>query len=336
MKVVRQLDESLWRELVDNHLQAQIFHTPEMFEVFSRAEGHQPTLWAAIDNSRRPLALLLPVRVMLQGGLPRRFTTRAIVYGSVLCGSDPEHREALGLLLNTYRREIKGSVVFTELRNLSDLSELQPVLNESGFAYEDHLDFLIDLNQPREAIWCKISKKTRQRVRGAQKKGVIIEEVIDQQGVANAYKLMQKTYARVHVPLANSTLFEEAFDVLTPRHMLKIFTARVGERLIGAQFRLLHKGKILAWYAGYDHSQSSYSPNEALVWHILQWGMEHGFHLFDFGGAGRPDEEYGPRRFKAKFGGDLVNYGRNVCIHAPLVFRVSKAVYQMSRRVLYR
>ena len=36
----------------------------------------------------------------------------------------------------------------------------------------------------------------------------------------------------------------------------------------------------------------------------------------DFGGAGKPDEPYGVRTFKAKYGGELVNYGRYVCVHS--------------------
>jgi serine/alanine adding enzyme len=61
MHVVHQLDEHLWREFVANHPQGQIFHTPEMFQVFARPEGHKPTLWAVVDDGSYPLALLLPV-----------------------------------------------------------------------------------------------------------------------------------------------------------------------------------------------------------------------------------------------------------------------------------
>ena len=35
LRVVRQLEESLWPEFVDNHPHGNIFHTPEMFRVFA-------------------------------------------------------------------------------------------------------------------------------------------------------------------------------------------------------------------------------------------------------------------------------------------------------------
>jgi serine/alanine adding enzyme len=55
--------------------------------------------------------------------------------------------------------------------------------------------------------------------------------------------------------------------------------------------------------------------------------------VFDFGGAGRPDEPYGPREFKSKFGGELVDYGRDVLVHGPVRLRVSRSAYAVARRL---
>ena len=83
--VVNILPEEDWRHFVEEHPQSNIFHTPEMFQVFERVQGHQPTLWAAVDGHNCPLALLLPVNIALINGLLRPFTTRAVAYGSALC-----------------------------------------------------------------------------------------------------------------------------------------------------------------------------------------------------------------------------------------------------------
>ena len=57
-------------------------------------------------------------------------------------------------------------------------------------------------------------------------------------------------------------------------------------------------------------------------------------HVYDFGGAGKPDEEYGVRDFKAKFGGNLVNFGRNVFVHNPMLLKLSRHGYEVYRRFL--
>jgi lipid II:glycine glycyltransferase (peptidoglycan interpeptide bridge formation enzyme) len=306
-----------------------------MFRVFERAKGHHPILWAAVDSGDRPLALLLPVRVTLMSGLLYRLTTRNVVYGSVLCAPGTEGQEALKMLLRTYNRKVRGKVLFTELRNLSDLSDLQPVLSECGFAHEEHLNFLVDLEQPEEELWRKIKKSGRKSVRTSHNRGTIVEEVSEQQKVTIAYQLLEEVYARVQVPLVSPTLFEAALDILSPRGMFKIFVARIDEHYIGTCLLLAHRERILYWYAGSDRAFSSYAPGELLIWHTLKWAKEQGFHMFDFGGAGKPDEDYGPRRFKAKFGGTLVNYGRNTCIHAPMRLNISRMGYRFVRRFLW-
>ena len=334
MRVVRNLEESLWQEFVHHNPRANIFHTPELFQLFAHTKGYHPTLWAIVGDGEQVLALLLPVQVTVLDGFLRHFTTRAVVYGSVLCAPGPGGAQALELLLQTYNRAIERRVLLTELRNLSDLSDPQPILEHNGFAFEEHSDFIIDLDQAEETIWAKISRSARQRVRSARNKGIVIEAAASRQHLISAYRLLQDVYTRARLPLAGPTLFEAAFDILGPRGMFKILLARLDGRLIGARFLLLFKGTILDWYAGVDRNFSSYSPSELLVWHALQWGREQGFHRFQFGGAGSLGREYGVRDFKAKFGGQLVNYGRNVCTHAPVRLKVSRAAYQLVRAFL--
>jgi hypothetical protein len=337
MRIVRQLDEHLWREFVDRHPQGNVFHTPEMFQVFALAKGHNPTLWAAVGNDERVLALMLPVQVTVLNGLARHFTTRSVVYGSVLCAPGVEGKEALAKLLHTYKREVRGAPLFTELRNLSDVSAVQPVLGDNGFVHEGHLNFLIDLERPKEEIWSSVDGNVRTNVRKARRKGVVVEEVTALDEVPAAYAVLARVYERIQIPLAPCSLFEAAFDVLYPQGMIKLFEARVEDPCnvcIGVAIRLLYKGVIHAWYAGSIRDYAKYKPNDLLNWHVLEWGAQNGFKCFDFGGAGKPDQDYGPRRFKAKYNGTLVNYGRNTCVHHPLRLRFSEWGYQIYRRYL--
>lgn len=57
-------------------------------------------------------------------------------------------------------------------------------------------------------------------------------------------------------------------------------------------------------------------------------------HVYDFGGAGKPDEEYGMRGFRAKLGSDLVCYGRNTYIHTPALLQLSRWAYAAYRGFL--
>jgi len=335
MKIVQQLNQDLWQDFVDSHPQSQIFHTPEMFQVFACTKAHKPTLWAAVNDQQYPLALLLPVEVTLMNGVLRSVTSRAVTYGSVLCAPGPEGQQALKQVLLAYKKAVGRKRLFTELRNLSDMGELQAILNNNGFIYEDHLNFLVDLARPEDEIWAAIRSNAKRNIRRARKMNVIIEDVEDPRRIPEIYAVLEAVYQRLQVPLADISFFREAFETLHPHGMLKILAARVNHTDIGVLTLLMFKGVITYWYTGTLREYSAYRAADFLVWRTLEWGQQNGFQVLDFGGAGKPDEEYGVRDFKAKFGGELVNYGRNVCVHAPITFKMSKFIYQTARPLLY-
>ena len=336
-KVVRTLDQQAWREFITEHPAASIFHSPEMFQVFERVKGHTPHLWAAIDDSGKVFALFTPVEVTLKDGLLSSLTTRMIAYGSVLYALDPIGEAALNQLLQTYCSQVGQGALFTELRNLFDLSGVQPILESCRFNFEGHLNYLIDLDRSVDEIMQGIGKRTRKQIRRGLRQGnVVISQVSQPEQLDAWYQVLQETYDAARVPLGDKGLFTAAFDILQPRGMIKLLLASVDDKLVSCSAELLFKDIIYGWYGGTDRAYSAYVPNELLIWHLLEWGALNGYRVYDFGGAGKPGEVYGVRDFKAKFGGDLVNYGRNTYVHAPNRLKLSKLGYEVYQRLLHK
>lgn len=333
--IVNSLDESTWREFIDHQNQSNVFQTPEMFQVWNQIKGCSAKIWAAVDDKKKVLALFTPVDVTLRGGPLHRFTTRSIAYGSVLCVPGQAGKEALNTLLRSYSMNSGRYSLFTELRNLSDLSDIQPVLRDGGFVYEDYLDFLINLDLSSSQVFENIGSRTRKNIRRALRKNSInVEIVSDINLLPTWYSLLTKTYQAARVPLADFSLFETAFNILQPLHMITFWLARIGETYVAATAELAYKNTIYGWYSGVDRAYASECPGEVLMWRVLEWGAENGYKVYDFGGAGKPNEEYGVRDFKAKFGGQLVCYGRNTWIPNSFIYSVSKVGYSVLRRFL--
>ena len=329
ISIVRTLPEEDWRRFVEEHPAGNIFHTPEMFQVFSCTRGYRPELWAAVEDGR-VLALLLPVRITLMNGLLRHFTTRSVAYGSVICAPDAKGREALGLLLRTYTHEVDGTSLFTELRNLSHLKEVQPILREHGFRYEDYLNYLVDLKRPSGVIFQSIPRGRRYSIRRGLRRGdVVIVEAKHREQVVACYNLVRQSLLAAKIPVPDRSLFEATFDLLYAKGLVRFTLAHVAQTPIAASVELLYKDVIYSWYNGIDRAYKYYRPNELLMWHTIQWGAENGYSVFDFGGAGKPDEEYGVRNFKSNLGGQLVCFGRNIYVHAPFSLRLSKLGYRI-------
>jgi hypothetical protein len=322
-------------KFVEDHPDGNIFHTPYMMDVFKNADKHCPKLHAAIDERNgNILSLLLSVHISVLGGLISKFTSRSIIYGGVLCIDSVDGKNSLVPLMDVYNKSVKNKVLLTEIRNMNCTDELKNHFEECYYKYEDYLNYLIDLKRPIDTIFQSFSKSRRKNIKKSEKNGISIEEVIDKGKLPILYGLIKNTYSKIRIPVADFSLFISAFDRLCSREMVKFFLASVKDQYIAARIILLFKNQIFDWYAGADENYLDFYPNEMLVWHILKWGSQNGFHSFDFGGAGKPDEKYGVRDFKERFGGELVNYGRYVQIRSPRLLELSKKGYEIYRRFL--
>ncbi|HSQ17940.1 MAG TPA: GNAT family N-acetyltransferase [Anaerolineales bacterium] len=331
--IVQNLPEQQWRSFVDQHPDSNIFHTPEMYEVFSHAHNHEPELWAAVSGDRI-LALLLPVRIHTLTRFLRRLTTRAIAYGGVLYAQDQDGPDGMEKLLQAYKQSMRKSTLFIELRNMADLSAMQPTLGNCHYAFVDYLNYLVDTDLPVDQVWKNISKSAKKNITKALNKNQF--EILEAQELSQVeicYGILKTTYTNAHIPLADYSLFEAAFITLQPKSMVKFFLGRVKGQNVAASVLLIYKDVIYGWYRGFDRAYASYLPNDLMVWNTLKWAAENHFRIFDFGGAGKPDEIYGPRQFKAKFGGKEVNYGRNICVYSPSLLRISKYGYEFFRHL---
>ena len=71
--------------------------------------------------------------------------------------------DAGGVLLQQYATEMRRKSLFTELRNLHALDGLEHPLEQCAYAYEDHLNYLVDLDRSCDAVFGGISSSTRRR-----------------------------------------------------------------------------------------------------------------------------------------------------------------------------
>jgi len=196
------------------------------------------------------------------------------------------------------------------------------------------LNFVIDLQGSTDKLWGKLTSSCRANIRRGQKKGVRIEEDASEAGLDGLYGILRRTYERARVPLADSTLFLNAVRILAPLGFFKIFIARCAGTIVGASAVLLYKNVVYEWYWGAERLKSVYTA-ECVTWDRIAWGQQNGYRWYDFGGAGSPGQAYGVRDFKAKFNGELVNYGRYRKVYSPWRLRLASELYEITRHSLY-
>ena len=137
------------------------------------------------------------------------------------------------------------------MRNLSDLSILNSVSPKVGFVYEDHLNYLIDLNDsPGEVLQTTGSRQGEHIRRGVAKGAVIVEEMENRDSPPMWYELVRKSYTAAHVPLADHTLFEAASSICSARCCTDFGSRASIHNMFAASVELLYKDTIYGWYSG--------------------------------------------------------------------------------------
>lgn len=325
MEVVRELSEREWLDFLQRQKGACVFQSPLMFRVFQGASGYAPEL-VAVRSGEGVDSLLVSVAVSSLGPVPTQFNSRAVILGGPVGKPD-----LIPVLLAVHDAIMRKRALFCQIRNIGTSVPRVPFEN-SGYRWEDHINYVVDLTVGEHAVFQAMSRNRRRNVMKAEGAGTTILRLTNRD-CDRVYKVLQHTYRRAHVPLAEPSLFESAFRILAPKGALWAMGLERGREICAVRLVLKWNGYLYDWYAGSTDEGREVHGDELLVWQMLKDGIQAGCETFDFGGAGRPGEPYGPGEFKRQFGGTMLNPGRFEKVYHPLVNRLATTVYRAWRRI---
>lgn len=320
----KEVEDAEIRDFLASDGRATLFQTLEFLQVLDRTKGYRG-YWVGIRKSGDLVASAVFYDITDKTPVPGISVSRRIVMGGPLVKA----RDDMELIDRTVKiiesiRDCSKKPLFLEVRNLLDTSAQSKAYERCGFEFEGHLNFLIDLNKSEDGLLGSLDKKRRYGIRKCMKEKVTIVEVNDEKRLKDAYSLLRQTYDNARLPLADFSLFSSALNILGPKEMIKIFLAERNDVPVSTIILLLYRGTVYDWYAGASRDHLSLCPNDYITWHAIKYGKESGFSIFDFGGAGKPDEPYGVREFKKQFGGEMVNYGRYSLVMQPMLTSLGK------------
>jgi len=333
LKVVSKPKKRDWAEFVRNHPHGNVYQTPEMEEVYRRTKNYEPITLAVVDETDEILAIMLATVIKVGKGIVRAFSARSVIQGGPLFVENERGFLALSALFEEYDRIGRKKALFSEIRNMYDTTQFKHLFEKLGYAFEDHLNFLVDINKPKEEVWRQISRSMRKNINRAQRKGIVIEEVEDKSLIPVFYEFLRDVYHNAKVPLVDVSFFYSVYDILVPRGMAKFHLAKYDGEYVGGRLSLMYNKTIYADFVGVPKKYKKLHVNPLLNWHVLAWGSENGYHVFDFGGAGKPGKYYGVREFKRQFGGRLVNFGRYSKVHSVIKMKIAEKGFEIYRRI---
>lgn len=330
-----EIDRKEWSAFVLGHPQGNIFQSPEMFGISNYSLKSIPIGVFCLQNDKiKGLAVALILREYR--GPAGRLTSRAVLTGGPLTdGNDPEITE---IILENLNKLISGLAIYLEVRNLYDVSGFHDRFLKYGYEYQPHLNILVNLALDKDVLSANLHPTRRKQIERSKRRGVTVRETEapEKAVIDRCYTILSGVYAKAGLPLPGPEYFSKAIELLSKQKMIAVFLAEHDSEIIGFRYVLCFRRVLYDWYAGSSDKYLDKYPNDILPWEVMLWGINHDFELFDFGGAGRPDEPYGVRDFKMKFGGNLVNYGRYRVIYKRVIYTVVSTVFSFYRRMKHQ
>ncbi len=316
-------DNKEWQKFILADEKSNIFSSPEMNEVFNISNGVESFPLFVMEEDKI-VAAIFPILVKIKTPLPNRFTNRIILYSSPIYLKNKIGFNGLQILFEEIIKIAKREAVFIEIRN----SENFPVDGDGclmkQFEYLPYQNYIVNLKKGVENIWNSFGSYTRNHIRKSDKNNLIIREIKDDELDVVVY-LLEKLYLRKNIPFIDKSIFYNAYKILKPKNYIRVTVIDYQSQIIAARITLNFNRTVYDWYAASDTNYNNFYPNEALAWNAIKWGCENNFEIFDFGGGAIRGQEYGPAKFKEKFRGELVEYGRyRYIINKPIYLLGSK------------
>jgi serine/alanine adding enzyme len=322
----KSIDKDKWDLFVRNHPDGNIFQTSSFYYFIDGISQYRPFVVCAI-NDRKEIGGLVVGLLQMETGIKSYFSRRAIIYGGPLLADN--NPGLLSDILKNLRFEFRRKAIYIEFRNLKDLAKFKPDFENQGFTFVPHLNYLVSL-QDNDSVWKNLSKSRIRQIKKAEKNGVAYRVAENIQEVHQFYNLLSDLYkTRIKKPLPPVEFFESFYTRGIGIYLLTY----VNGTMIGGMMCPIDRNTIYEWYVcGLDKEYEDFYPSVYVTYSAIDYGLKHQLKYFDFMGAGSPDKDYGVREFKARFGGELVGFGRyRAIMNKPLYFLGESAIKLLKR-----
>lgn len=326
-----------WQKLVDESPYATWFQTQEAYQFYAANKQEMTPFACGVEREGELRAVCVGYVTKERSWVKQFYTRRAIIIGGPLIADSANEEDVARLLYaiqqpcrliaqSPYRPTWRNLPIYIETRNFHDYSKWKSVFEASGFSYQPHLNIQVVCDAAHT-----MSEQRRRQVKKAFSNGATICEAQSEQEIRDWYQILQQLYReKVRTPLFTEEFFLQFYRQGKGKYLLVKHEGKV----IGGMMCPILEGKaIYEWYVcGLDEEYREQYPSVMATYAAIEYAKTNGLPLFDFMGAGKPDESYGVRDFKKEFGGEVVEHGRFLCVRKPILFWIGTIGVKILKR----
>ncbi|MEZ4840436.1 MAG: GNAT family N-acetyltransferase [Flavobacteriaceae bacterium] len=321
--------EEEWNEFNRNACNANVFQTPELYSFWLLQNNSKPFVFIIRNSIEEIVGICSGIILSNGNNLVSYFTRRAVIYGGPLFLNEESKGLVLQDLIFAINEKISKKAIYVEFRNFIDLTDYKDLFEKSNYKYLPYQNYLITLDN-EENVQNKFKSEKRRQIRRALKEGVTFSVENTKANIHGVYNILQKIYKeKVKKPLPGLSFFEDLCELESANVMALHYEGNV----IGGGFFLKDKKTAYDWYRGGLDSKYKYQfPSTVAAWAVMRYGLNLKLESFDFMGGGLKGSDYGVGKFKAQFGGELVEYGRFVSVFNPMLYNLGKTGLKLLKK----
>ena len=233
-------------------------------------------------------------------------------------------RSLLILLIHSVSVLMKRKSIYFEVRNYSNYNRYKYIYDKIGWKWMPYLNIRIYLqNKTLDDVLARMKYNRRREIKLTLTEQVYFREAKNSTEVEQLFNILRTLYReKVKLPLPNLSFFKTLFQSVIG----KVFVVIQNKTIIGGSFCLYleNKGIYTMYYCGLRDYGKNIFPTHLSVLAAIDFGLNHKLEFLDLMGAGRSDEDYGVRKYKLEFGGELNEFGRYLIVNNNFFYYLGK------------
>jgi len=341
---VEPLDDDAWDSFVSASPDGHLLQTSRWGALKARF-GWGVERVALIDGD-----VIIAGAQALYPSLPFGLTLAYVPKGPLV---DWHDERVVGTLLAALRQVARRHAAFC-LRlepDLLDEEALTARFARHGFrpspqAAQPRSTIIIDLNREEDDILARFKRRTRQKIRSAASRGVIVRG-----GTAADLpvfqSLLEETARRKDFAIHSAEFYRAVYDLFVPSGHARFLLATYQDTVLDGIIICALGRKAWALYGASGRTHRNLKSNYLLHWEAMRWAKKKGCLTYDMWGIPDEGEEvlereflrrsdglWGVYRFKRGFGGRVVRYlGAYDQVYDRLVHSVCNLVGDCLQRI---
>jgi lipid II:glycine glycyltransferase (peptidoglycan interpeptide bridge formation enzyme) len=315
-----EIDITRWRELIELSEFSSPFQTSDFYHFLKSDKNYNAEVFAYSESEK--LKALILVTIFKEPGVKGFFSKRGIVFGGPVLYNISKNE--FTAFLKAIKKELSGKIIYLETRNFFDYSEYTDCFKENDWLNNAYLNFRLDVsNFKKDQILSLFKYNRRREIKQSVANAATYSICNNKQNIKEVYDILEELYkTKVKLPLPPLDYFLGLYE----KNILKVFIVKHKNKVIGGSFCpvLANKNLYTYYYCGLRNYHNRIFPTHLAILAAIEYAIENGIPVIDFMGAGKPNIDYGVRKYKSEFGGEQVDYGRFLFIFNPFLYALGK------------